>query len=109
MPNINSPHTKPDRTLWVLLAVFGAVTVMTAIGLKGVAAHPSAQPPWYNLLLMPSVLGLFAVGGVHSGASALQLLIAMSVSEGLVITMVVASLMRLASWARPREIGRHAA
>ena len=109
MANTTSPDTRPDRTLWVLLSVFAAVTVMTAIGLKGVAGHPSAQPPWYNVLLIPSVLGLFAIGGVHSGASALELLIAMSLSEGLVVTLAVAALRGIASWARPKDNLRHAA
>ena len=63
-------------------------------------APDTGATPWYWPLFMPAILGLVAVGGVHSGASEATMLIACGLANGLVWGCAVHVSMRIVQWLR---------
>jgi hypothetical protein len=89
-----------------LVAVTVGVVAALATICVFVADVGDSGSQWYWPLLMPSFLGMIAVGGVHSGASETSMVVACGVSNGTVwggATFVLGRLLRII--ARHRNSG----
>jgi len=90
-----------------LLIIFVAVTGAAAMILN--RADNSTAGHWLDVVLIPSFFGLAAVGGVHGGASSTTMLLAMSLSEGFIVTIVAWAALRLTKALLRWTGGHHAA